>query len=440
MSSVFQYRPLFSVQILIDYYLTEEAALYQDSPDNPMAMVLQERSNSYNLERDLLVVPTEETEKLLKDKRLLFKRNNRGFFISSQVSQLGDNSFVPFSPMDELLHLRFVVYIQNPHFYNFTNIRLESELANKDSFIYYFSNRANNVINNEVLYLSDPVSDFDASYAYEASEIFIDSTNPTDPIMLEAIENNGPGPFNNSNWRQLFDGVNPLPQFVTNSDRIVSRPSLFKVNVENVGEEVLNFLIRDENATVVKIINQRTSDAGTPLVQCEVDLRGIKSGYYDLEVQDATGSPLPELALSFFKDDRIHQNRSFALIECVHEPDGSLGEYRWLDHSNGNRLLFPEYTIRWKNRSTWWRYYHETAPEFTSGILENLDPNTNSPNNRILISIDPLALTQLGREIAVILDNGDLKLFPNPDVQMIYPENGRIYSEVNMGGGLGPPD
>jgi hypothetical protein len=440
MSSLFQYRPLFSVQVLIDYYLTEEAALYQDTPDNPMAMVLQEQANRYNLERDLLVVPTDETKRLLKDKRLLFKRNNRGFFISSQVSQLGDGSFIPFTALDEPLRLRFAVYLQNPHFYNFTNIRLESELANKDSFIYYFSNRANNVVNNEILYLSDPVTDFSASYAYEASEIFIDTTDPTDPIMLEAIENNGPGAFNNSNWRQLFNGVNPLPQFVTNSDRIVSRPSVFKVDVENVGEEVLFFLIRDENASLVKTIDQRTSDVGTPLVQCELDLRELKSGYYDLEVQNATGSPFPELALTFFMDDNIYQKRPFVLIECVHEPDGSLGEYRWLDQTDENQLLFPEYTIRWKNRSTWWRYYHETAPEFTSGVLENLDPDANSPNNRILISTDPLALTQLGREIGVTLDNGDLRLLPNPDVRMIYPENGRIYSELNMGGGFGPPD
>jgi hypothetical protein len=410
MSSFFQYRPLFSIQVLIDYYLTEEATLYQDTPDNPMAFVLQEQANRYNLERDLLVVPTDETKKLLKDKRFLFKRNNRGFFISSQVSQLGDGSFVPFTTLDEPLSLRFAAYLQNPYFYNFTNIRLESELDAKDQFVYYFSNHATNVVNGATRYLSNPVPGFDASYAYEASELFIDASDPLNPTMFEAIESNGPGAFNNANWGQIFNGVNPLFQFVTNTDRIVLRPSIFKHNVESAGEEFVQYLISDINGTLVKTIDHRTLETGTPLTECELDLSDLKSGYYQMAAQDALANPLPELSLTFFMDDKIHQKRPFAIIECFHEPDGSLGEYRWLDQANENRLLFPEYTIRWKNRSTWWRYYHETAPELTSSVLENLDPDVNSSNNRILISTGPLALTQLGREIAVTLDNGDLRL------------------------------
>jgi len=440
MSSLLQYRKLFSVQMLIDYYLTEETALYQDTSDNPMEEVLQKQINRYNIKRDFSIIPTDETKKKLKDKRLQFKRNNKGFFVTSQVSQLGDGSFIPFIEMDKPFSLRFAIYLQNPYFYNFTNIRLEDKLENKDQFIYYFSNKANNVINNDVLYLSKPVSNFNTSYSYKASEIFMDTTDPLNPIMQEAIENNGPGAFNTTNWRQLFNGVNPLSQFVTNSDRIVSRPSIFKINVENVAEEVLVFIIKDENATVVKTINHRTSEIGTSLVICELDLSDLNSGYYQLEVQDIIGNSFLELSLSFFMDNTLYQQRPFAIIECFHNPNGSLDDYRWIDNNNANRLLFPEYTIRWKNRSTWWRYYHETAPALNSAILENLDPIPNSPNNRILISTTPLALTQIGREIPVTLNNGDLELFPNPNIQMIYPENGRIYSELNMGGGLGPPD
>ena len=440
MNSLYQYRPLFSVQILIDYYLTEETALYQNTPDNTMEDVLERQRNRYNVERDLFVTPTNETKKQLKDRRLLFKRNNRGFFVSSQVSQIAGGDFVPFTPMDDPFSLCFAAYLQNPDFYNFTNIRLEEELANKDQFIYYFSNKANNVINNQALYLSNPVADFNATYAYEASEVFIDNSDPLNPIMQEAIENNGPGAFNNANWRQIFDTVNPLFQFVTNADRIVTRPSIFKINVESVAEEALVFIITDNSSNISKIINHRTSQPGSPLTECELDLRDLISGYYQLGVQNSIGNTLAELSLTFYMDDKIYKERPFAIIECFHEPDGSLTDYRWLDHTDQNQLLFPEYTIRWKNRSTWWRYYHETAPDLVSTILENLDPIPNSPNNRILISTSPLALTQIGREITATLSNGDLQLFPNPNTQMIYPENGRIYSELNMGGGLGPPD
>lgn len=439
MSDLFQYRPIFQIDLLIDYYLTEETGLYQNTPDNPMAEVLQQQMNRYQLDRDFRVVPTNDTQSLMRNHRMLFKNSNRGFFISGQVSPTGGGAFAPFTEMDESLSLRFAVQLENPYFYNFTNIRLESELENKDQFVYYFSNRANNV-DGGINYLSTPIPDFDATYAYEATELFVDASNLLNPIMMEAIENNGPGVFNNANWRQLFTGVNPLSQFVTNEDRIVLRPFIFKHDVESVTEEFVQFQITDINGTLLKTMNYRTTDAGTPLTFCELDLSDLNAGYYQMTAQNELTNPLPGLSLTFFMDNILFKERPFAIIECFHEPDGSLGDYRWLDQNNQNQLLFPEYTIRWKNRSTWWRYYHETPPALASAVLQNLDPIPDSPNNRILISTTPLALTQLGREIPVTLSNGDLRLFPNPDIQMIYPENGRIFSELNMGGGFGPPN
>lgn len=439
MSSLHQYRQLFSVRLLLDYYLTEEVELYQDTPDNPMSEVLAEQVNKYNIERDLYIEPTPETIKILKDKRLLFKRNNQGFFVGCQVSDLGSEVFTPFVAMEEAFSLRFQVSTRNPYFFNFTNIRLEEEMANKDQFIYYFSNRANNIIDN-TLYLSTPITGFDNSYAYEASEIFIDASDPLNPQMFEAIENNGPGVFDTNNWRQIFIGANPLFQYVTSLDRIVSRPSVFKHDVEAAAAEILIFLIRDINGIVVKTIQHQTSEPGTSLIECELDLSDLTSAYYQIEVQDNLGTPIPALSLLFYMDDIIYKNRPLAVIECFYEPNENLTEYRWLDQNDSNRLRTPEYTIRWKNRTTWWRYYYPTTPDLTSTILENLDPDVNAPNNRILISSNPLALTQIGREIRVTLGNGDLQLLPNPNIQMIYPENGRIYSELNMGGGFGPPE
>ncbi|MFS4448401.1 hypothetical protein [Maribacter sp. 2307UL18-2] len=438
MSDLFQYRPLFNVEILIDYYLSEEVGLFQNTSDNPMEDVLAQQMNRYRIDRDFRIVPTADTLSVLRDYRLQFKRNNSGFFVSGQATSIGGGSFTPFTAMNEAFSLRFAVYLENPYFYNFTNLRLESDLDDKDRFVYYFSNRANNV-DGGVRYLTLPIRDFDSTYAYEASELFIDTSDPLNPAMFEAIENNGPGVFNNANWRQIFTGVNPLSQFVTNDDRIVLRPFSFKHDVESVGAEFLQFQINDIQGTLVKTLNYRTPEAGIPLRFCELDLIDLAPGYYQMVVQDALANPLPELSLTFFIDNVLSQERPFAIIECFHEPEGSLGAYRWLDQNNQNGLLFPEYTLRWKNRSTWWRYYHEESPNLVSPVLQNLDPIPNTPNNRILISTTPLALTQVGREIPVTYGNGDLGLFPNPDIQMIYPENGRIFSELDMGGGFGPP-
>jgi hypothetical protein len=50
----------------------------------------------------------------------------------------------------------------------------------------------------------------------------------------------------------------------------------------------------------------------------------------------------------------------------------------------------------------------------------------------------PLGLTQVGRSINATID-GEARLLPNPGPGMIYPEDGRLFSEINLGGGLGPP-
>lgn len=438
MNHLFQYRSLFHVEILIDYYLSEEAALFQDTVDNPMDTVLAGQRDRYRIDRDFRIVPTADTLAVLRDYRLQFKRSSSGFFVTQQVNALGGGTFVPFITMDQPFSLRFALFLENPYFYNFTNIRLEGDLDRKDRFVHYFSNRAANVVGG-VSYLTRPVQDFDPTYAYEASELFIDASDPLNPVMFEAIENNGPGIFNNASWRQLFSGVDPLPQFVTNNDRIVLRPSIFKHEVGSVAMEFLQLQISTLQGSLVKTLTYRSPEVGLPLRFCELDLGDLSPGYYELTAQDALSNPLPELSLRFYMDNTLVQERPFAIIECFHEPDGSLGAYRWLDQNNQDQLLFPQYTIRWKNRSTWWRYYHEESPGIVSPLLQNLDPIPNAPNNRILISNTPLALTQVGREIPVTYSNGDLGLFPNPDIQMIYPENGRIYSELDMGGGFGPP-
>lgn len=438
MSSLMRYRRFFSVQMLIDYYLTEEAALYQNTTDNPMSRVLLEQFRKYRLENDLLIVPTAETRKLLSDKKLIFKRDHTGFLVGGQVEPMGGGGFMPVSELTESFSLHFAVYLKNPLFYNFTNLRLEEDLSDKDRHLYYFTNRADNEVNGN-LYLSRSMPSFDPNQDYEASELIVDNSDPLNPEMLEAIENNGPGAFNAANWRQIFPGINPLFQFVGREDRIVTRPSVFKHDVAAVSQEILVFHFTNAKGRHAGTIVRRSTEAGTPLSTCELDLSTYISGFYSMTVFDGVGTAIPQLSLTFFMDDELYSKRPFAVIECIHEPDGSLGDYRWFDHTNQDQLRDPVYTIRWKNRATWWRYYHEDTPDISSPMLEHLDPLVNSPNHRILISTSPVALTQLGREVTATATNGDLILLPNPGVETIYPEGGRIFSELNMGGGYGPP-
>ena len=436
MSSLIQYRPLFSVQSHHEYYLPRETSLYQGISITEQRRIREELLANYRTSRDFKISPTPACSKLLNNHRLIFKADKMGFFVACKVTGLPDGTFVPFIPLNESFSLRFAVQLENQYFLNFSNLRMEKEAKNKDHFLHYFSNRANNSVGEGPHYLSRAVPEFDASKAYEAGEIIVDLTNPADPRMLEAIKDNGPAIFNNSDWARIFQDMIPLPQFVTNEDRVVLRPKVFKHNVESVARESLTFFIYDYDGVFQKALNFDTKDPGTPLKECELKLSDLPSACYSFEVRDIVGTTFPELGLRFFMDDALYIQRPFALIECFHKPDGSLNKYRWLD--NNNKLLSPNYAVHWKNRSTFWRYYYANAPVFTSTQVKVFEPTPGNPIDRILVSTGPLGLTRLGRQIEIDLDDGTVFL-ANPEAVSIFPEGDRIYSEINMGGGLGPP-
>ncbi len=437
MGRLTQYRSLFSVRILHEYYLPVEPEIYQNIPADNLDSFQDRLHGNYNINGDFKISPTSDCNEALNNYNLVFKRNRLGCFVAGKVRSLGGGDFTSYIPMDEPETFRFTLDLGNKNLFNFTNIRLERNIESKDYFVYYFSNRANNSGAGAPLYLTRPVADFLDTYAYEAGEVILSMADPLNPVMLEALEDNGPGVFNGANWQQVYSDVDPLPQFVTNLDRIVLRPGIFKHNVELAGRERLRFVFRDRAADVVKTQEFRTTQSGTPLVECEVDLEILPDAKYTLEVQDELGTVIPQLRLEFYKDNVLFEQRPFALIECFHEPDGSLADYRVLEHDNDNRLLSPGYTIGFKNRSTFWRYHFSEAPSFTSAQMEVYETSPGNPVNEVLVSNQPLGLTQMTRQVEIDV-SGESLFLPNPGVSSIYPENGRIYSEINMGGGLGP--
>ncbi|MEL6133193.1 MAG: hypothetical protein AAFR59_07470, partial [Bacteroidota bacterium] len=228
-------------------------------------------------------------------------------------------------------------------------------------------------------------------------------------------------------------------QFVTTADRIVLRPQIFDLPVGAANQEELEILLRDRQNTIVRRFIYTTPEVGTPLSTCNIDLANVDPARYTLQVQTTGGVPFPDLALDFYLDNELYIQGPLAIVECFHEPDGSLNAYKWFDEADGDRLLSPRYTIRWKNRSTYWRYYLPGDPAtFVSTDVEAFEISPGNTLDSVLVSTEPLSLTEVGRRVEATID-GETRLLPNPAPRVVYPENGRLYSEVNLGGGLGPP-
>ena len=563
MSSLLQYRPLFSVEMLHDYYLSEDTELYYGD-DKLRQEVLATQRRNFQISRDLMITPTQDCIQMLRERRLVFKQNNRGFFVGTQVVPVNsapNAPFKPFIPLDEAIRLRFAVTAKNPYFHNMTNLRMEKEAKKRDRYMYYFSNYANNVTDHPTegtrLYLNRPVPDFDPLYRYEAGEIIIEGlrmleattdliniqpdpaqdTNEWKEIyknthtlyrefplfspnqtytkgdiirnaqgnLLIAVAVTTPGQsFNSTKWRAIIRNLNPLSgnssvfspskpyltgdiaivgngifsaninipgggtpfnpgqwtlirtifhhhfQFITALDRVPLRPGVFRhpVSNETAAYTAVSILVRDRENSLAGVYYFEAQDPQNPaatLESCLLELGHLSPGIYRLEVQQPDGTPIPELSLTFYLDDLLYQQGPLALIECFHKPDGSLGDYRWLDETLDNQLLQPVYRLRWKNRPTFWRYYYGAAEVFDPALSDVRPWNAGTLNPLVLITNTQRGLTQIARRVEIqLVDNSnnptEIEFLPNPNTFSIFPENGRVYSEINMGGGLGPPE
>jgi hypothetical protein len=443
MSTAIQYRPFFSLEMLHDFYLSEDMELLGRYPEPRREELLANQYRRYQLAQDLSITPTPDCAKTLGNYRLLFKSNNRGFFVGGRVIPIAGSSpqaFTSFVPLDETITLRFVIQVKNPYFYNMTNLRMEKQAMNREHFVYYFSNRAGNTVNHpgegDRLYLSRTLTGYNANAGYEAGEIIFVGN-----IMSEAIQDIAPGTaFNADHWKQIYTGHTPHFQFISSADRLPLRPGVFSHTVFNAVENhrVLRIRLLNRDGTLLETFRFEAHDPSDPmptLRQCTLNLRSYSPGIYSLEVERANGTLIPAFSLTFYLDDLLYQQKPLALIECFHEPGAALGAYRWIDETANNRLRQPIYHLRWKSRSTIWRYYYETAPGFTSTDVAVLA----APNDHTLMSSTPFAMSQMYRRVEINPNGGDVVLLPNPGVEAIFPENGRVFSEINMGGGLGPP-
>jgi hypothetical protein len=443
MSFSLQYRRLLGVEIRHDYYLSADPAVYQGDAALQQ-MTLDEQTRSYDVSRLMALTPTPETTALMRDYRMVFRPNRWGYEVAMQVQALSGiwaGSYAPFLTLDQPLRLRMTLRPHTSYFSNFTNLPFHS--MGGERAIYHFTNRAANPVGaapDTQLYLSQPMAGFDPQARYAAGSLLREGN-----ALLEALVDNGPAPARlPAEWREIYLGQTPHFQFVTEADRVPLRPSRFQhpVNTGGLAFETLDLEVIDHLGQVLHRVRATSEGPGISLTQVPLNLDTLLPGRYQLVVRETNGTPVPALGLSFYLDDQLYLNPPLGLIELFHAPDGSLGTYAWAASASPFALQQPTYQLRWKNRATWWRYYYPAAPDLTaaSSDVDYLDGNPAAPNHRILITNAPQGLTQQYQRVVLANAQGDIHL-PNPGVSAVFPTpvDGRVYSEINMGGGLGPP-
>ena len=328
-----QYRPYCQVNKIIDYYLSEEDELYvgADGASQKTAL-LAEQNRVYNIHEDLLITPTPDCKLLLRDHQLLFKKQQNGFWIIGKI-QIQDNKEVPYCPMDSPFKLRFSIQLKNKLFTNFTNVLIGRQQSSIEQYIYYFSNKANNVITQDkngddlpndaiTRYLSLPITGYITNKVYEPGELIFASDN-----LWEAVQQTNSSPtIAPGHWRNIFTAHPVLLQFANTLDRRILKPPYFRYDVSTANQESLVFIVKDLDGLIVKTITHYTSEIGTNLSYCDIDLSNLEPGAYQFETTDINGNDIVGLpALPIYLETQFFSQTPFAIIELHHEPGDIFG-------------------------------------------------------------------------------------------------------------------
>ncbi len=460
MGFTLQYKRLFSVDILHSYYLNQpKGKFFEAHLEKKQADLL----SRFDIRKDLTIVPTPETKKLLTNRKWIFRSANTGFFIGAEVDSTTASVglFRPAIPLEEEIKLTFTIQVVNPFFFNYTNLRL-SENRHQP---YYFSNKVENK-KGSALYLSRPVEAYDPAKSYEPGDIYVD--DPLVPTQLfEALRKTAPGALNVSDWQEVVPAGSPVPvtpfnegdalilnnvlyvakgdtaglppdpanweetllshQYVTAEDRIRMLPTVFSIDITSsvTPKAVLKLFAPDST----ELIFSQTVEGDPFLSAFPVDLRNVSSGRYRFQLENHAGTPIPTAYDGLiYLDQETYNKQVFGIIELTYNPLAPASEYDWVAGPD-QEIQAPIYTIRFKNRSTYWRFIFNRDQVVADADLGELERDGSTGETRKFRTAQPKPLI---RDFEDVRKFDTTELLPNPEINLVKPDpiDTQIYSEI----------
>ncbi|ETX04317.1 hypothetical protein [Candidatus Entotheonella palauensis] len=451
-----RYAILFEVRVLHDYFLNRGSRVHESLDEAQREALMR----SYTSETFLEVAPARYTEKLLAGHNMIFKTTATGFLVAVKTAPSPQQD-QPAIALGANFRLAFALRISDPHFFNYT------ALAASSPTFYRFSNDTGNEVAGD-RFLSAPVPDFDATRAYEASEVYADSSgSPVD--LFRALRDTGPSAtpitqdwerippdtwnpsttytegavvlFDNQLYRALVDSPsNDLSdntqwalhgtlanRYATAADHRILRPTLF--NLDLSGAALSQATVRLFRPGEITAVAERVYSAESGnLDTVQLDLRHLAPGSYRLEVLNSALTVLPGLGSELYLDAEAVREGWFGVIEIgMGSGDSAL-------LNNDGTFRSPQYTLRFLNRATRWRYIFPSAQPVGTGA----EVAPEDGDNRFLVTGLPRSLTRFGTGTRLQADMPETPsvseevLLPEPQPKRIRRQNAQWYSEIHV--------
>lgn len=469
MSFRISYQPFFTLDILHGYFLDQGGRPFDTLDQAGKAAAL----NGYQVSDFMSIQPSAETVKLMKDHHMIARQTSRGLTVG--ISAVENGGLKPKLVPSNSLKLTFHLFLKDPLFFNYTNLRLDDQQGK----VYYFSNQANNY-KGSTAHLTKAILKNTFS-EYFAGDLRVNTNSNTPGRLYEAIEHiPAANSFVGNQWREwpapkyagsgtyhkgdyvyvksggIFDVYQALVntpattpsaispdweakgtysgigyQFVQAQDRTsirggISRDTISTTGIKEVEVRVFQALPDGTKESATPIFTKTIGDtsSSSDLGEINVDIGHLPPRLYKWEVYSTGGTPtlLPTKNQGiFYLNNQFKQ--PFGIVEIFLDPSlVTNANYQVL--GSNDVLNSPTYVLQFKNRSTYWRY--------RLNATETLDtPSPLVPCIGTLAPTDcyesrfPLPLTKVYEPLQVEI--GGNKLFaPSPPVNQIIPQTDSI--------------
>ncbi len=330
---------------------------------------------------DFIITPSLQTSEILRGHKIIAKQYEHQAYAGIQLDSGGKPMVVP----EEGMQLTFFLDLNNPLFFNYTNL----PFSYPSGKIYYFTNRNNNS-NNGKNFLSSPISGYDSSKIYRVGDVAVSGSG----IIFEAIKSSSSAsPFNlsdTSHWAPVDDN-----RYMSENDASQWLPSLstyhFATHQSTATILVLGFNAVANNYSTVVL--SKTINFVNPVPSFQLDLSTLQPGNYILNVNG--------VGQNIYVNDELSGNKAFAVIDIFNETTLAAG-YQLLDITNN--LLSPHFTIYFLNRSTIWKYV--LASGHNGDITDNASIyHFTTPSSNTIFSLSPIPLNEKALNLTLTVDS-----------------------------------
>jgi hypothetical protein len=346
---------------------------------------------------DFNISISNETVKVLDGHQMVVRQCGNQLFTG--VHCTGNvNPLKPFTAIDEGAQFTFFIELNNPLFFNFTN--LSNSAPGK---VYYFTNRNNNISNGKT-FLSAPILAYNAANTYKPGDLALYTTG----TVYRAIGSSNPAHSFDLSHTDHWMAVDKN-RYLSENDALQWLPSLsaYQLSAPQSSANIVVLGYNTTTATYNKPLITETLTFANPVSSFTLDLSSLQPGKYSLTINGKQQW--------IYINDELSGRKTFAVIDIFN--DAAPASCKLVDGSGALINPAPKYSICFLSRATIWKYILASKKSGDINDTANLY-HFNNPAS-IITSRTPIPLSNRALSLKLTINNHDYSPIACADPQRL---------------------